>query len=307
MKSEIQNILMGILALVSVRQTVVASAFDHWHWRNPMPQGNSLHHVGFNNDRFVAVGELGTVLTSPDGLIWIQPDSGTTGTLTGSAFGNGLYVIVGNDGAILTSVDGVTWHPSNSGVTNTLAGVAWGNGAFVAVGAQGTILISTNGMDWLQQTSPTNAAYSGITFGNGTFVAVGGNEMGVAGSETLISSTNGVDWTLHNVVPSDSSRSLGALNNVAFAENLFVAVGYEAQTITGSIMVSLTSTNGSEWTSHSLGGAGGNQLYGVNFGRGLFVAVNGFSALTSSDGANWFPHSSGGIFSVAFGNGVFVA
>ena len=30
MKSEIQNILMGILALVSVRQTVVASAFDHW-------------------------------------------------------------------------------------------------------------------------------------------------------------------------------------------------------------------------------------------------------------------------------------
>jgi len=73
-------------------------------------------------------------------------------------------------------------------------------------------------------------------------------------------------------------------------------------------MVSLTSTNGSEWTSHSLGGAGGNQLYGVNSGRGLFVAVNGFSALTSSDGANWFPHSSGGtILSVAFGNGIFVA
>jgi hypothetical protein len=39
----------------------------------------------------------------------------------GSAYGNGLWVAVGNGGTILTSPDGVTWTARVSGTTNPLA------------------------------------------------------------------------------------------------------------------------------------------------------------------------------------------
>jgi hypothetical protein len=49
-------------------------------------------------------------------------------------YGNGLFVAVGEDGTILTSPDGVTWTQRTSGTSNWLNGVAYGNGLFVAVG-----------------------------------------------------------------------------------------------------------------------------------------------------------------------------
>jgi hypothetical protein len=48
-------------------------------------------------------------------------------------YGNGLFVAVGEDGAILTSPDGVSWTRRTSG-GNLLYGVTYGNGTFVAVG-----------------------------------------------------------------------------------------------------------------------------------------------------------------------------
>ena len=44
-----------------------SSALDNWHWRNPLPTGNGLWGVTYGNGLFVAVGESGTILTSPDG------------------------------------------------------------------------------------------------------------------------------------------------------------------------------------------------------------------------------------------------
>jgi hypothetical protein len=53
--------------------------------------------------------------------------------LRGVAYGNGLFVAVGDRGTILTSPDGVNWTERTSG-TNWLFGVTYGNGTFVAVG-----------------------------------------------------------------------------------------------------------------------------------------------------------------------------
>jgi hypothetical protein len=57
-------------------------------------------------------------------------------------YGNGLFVAVGEWGTILTSPDGVTWTARTSGTSNLLYDVTYGNGTFVAVGEWGTILTS---------------------------------------------------------------------------------------------------------------------------------------------------------------------
>jgi hypothetical protein len=54
--------------------------------------------------------------------------------LNGVTYGNGLFVAVGDDGTILTSPDGVNWTAADLGDGQPLYGVAYGNGLFVAVG-----------------------------------------------------------------------------------------------------------------------------------------------------------------------------
>jgi hypothetical protein len=62
-----------------------------------------LYGVTFGNNTFVAVGDGGKILTSPDRTSWTAQTSGTTKDLSGVAYGNGLFVTVGNDGKIFTS------------------------------------------------------------------------------------------------------------------------------------------------------------------------------------------------------------
>jgi len=83
------------------------------------------------------------VLTPPDSATsWTARASGTWAWLSGVTYGNGTFVAVGEGGVILTSPDGVTWTKRASGTENTLHGVTYGNGTFVAVGEGGVILTS---------------------------------------------------------------------------------------------------------------------------------------------------------------------
>ena len=76
------------------------------------------------------------------GTTWTQRTSGTGNELEGVAYGNGRFVAVGNGGTILTSPDGVNWTRRTSGTRSWLGGVTYGNGTFVAVGEEGIILTS---------------------------------------------------------------------------------------------------------------------------------------------------------------------
>ena len=46
------------------------TAIDEWRWVRPQPQGNLLTSVAFGNGRFIAVGDLGTLLISTNGTNW---------------------------------------------------------------------------------------------------------------------------------------------------------------------------------------------------------------------------------------------
>jgi hypothetical protein len=76
------------------------------------------------------------------GTTWTLRTSRTNIDLWAVTYGNGTFVAVGNNGVILTSPDGVNWTRRTSPTSYWLNSVAYGNGMFVAVGNYGTILTS---------------------------------------------------------------------------------------------------------------------------------------------------------------------
>jgi len=104
---------------------------------------------------------------------WESRSSGTSQELRGIAYGDGMWVAVGNSGTILTSPNGVTWTSRTSGVSGALNGVAYGGGMWVAVGGIGRILTSTDGISWTLRPSGTEQSLRGIAYGDGMWVTVG--------------------------------------------------------------------------------------------------------------------------------------
>jgi len=221
---------------------------------------------------FVAVGDNGTILTSPDGTTWTKRTSGTSEYLRGVTSGNGLFVTVGFFGTILTSPDGITWTERTSGIFRNLYGVTSGNGLFVTVGESGTILTSPDGNSWTKRTSGTYNSLYDVTYGNNKFVTVGK-------SGTILTSSDGTTWT------SRTSGTNVGLNGVTYGNGLFVTVGWN-----GTI---LTSPDGISWTQRT-SGSQQFDLYGLTYGNGLFVTVGeSGTILTSPDGNSWTKRTSG--------------
>src|SRR5262249_31066243 len=92
------NIIIVVLCILA--PAARSAPLEEWHWRNPLPQGNALNRVVFVNGVYVAVGELGTILTSSDGTNWVTQTSGTIAELRGCAYGGGQYVVVGELGTV---------------------------------------------------------------------------------------------------------------------------------------------------------------------------------------------------------------
>lgn len=88
---------------------------------------------------FVAVGDNGVIVTSPDGVTWTQSTIGTTNNLTSVICGR-QFVAVGNAGSIFTSRNGTTWTAQTSGTTSNLKAIGHSILNYAALGAAGTNL-----------------------------------------------------------------------------------------------------------------------------------------------------------------------
>jgi len=167
---------------------------------------------------FIAVGDGGTLFTSPDLLLpWTQrvSDTGTTEDLYGVSLLNGLFVATGANGTLLTSPEGANWTARNSNTPNALRGAAFaaltGGPRYVAVGDAGTIVTSADGITWDSPVAPPLAAnLTSVVFGS-RFVAVG---QGGA----VAYSDDGLNWTQTTAGTNDLAR-------VLFAPGTYVAVG----------------------------------------------------------------------------------
>ena len=222
----------------------------------------ALSGVAYGGGQFVAVGEEGTILTSPDGVTWTAQTSGTETVLYAVAYGGGKFVVVGFSNVFYTSSDGINWtaHASGSPQYYHYA-VAYDGSQFVATGRNGVILTSPDGVHWTSRTSGTTETLEGIVYGGGQFVVSGRNGV-------ILTSPNGATWTAR------TSGTTVDIHEVAYDGSQFVVVG-------GSGTI-LTSPDGVTWTADNSGTP--RWLFGVTYDGSQFVVVGDSGTILTSGG-----------------------
>jgi hypothetical protein len=163
------------------------SMFGVLWYAMPVPTTNDLQGIAATTNLFIATGDKGTILTSPDGSNWTLRTAPTNRFLSSVTPWAGGWVATGDDGAIVTSTDGEAWSLVLPTTTNWLYRVRYLGGKLISVGQNGTILTSTNAVNWTKQTSGTTKWLNDVTFVDDTWFVVGN-------SGTVLTSTNAVNW-----------------------------------------------------------------------------------------------------------------
>jgi hypothetical protein len=218
---------------------------------------------------YVAVGDLGTIQTSSDGVHWdleMVPASAAGSVLLGVGGRPGLIVVVGSQGALLTSSNGIKWTAvSPRPVPNDLQGIAVRQGEVFVTGGAGTVLSSTDGQSWTVRARLTPSFLSSVTDSPHGLVCVGENG-------AVFTSPNGVQWTRW------LSGTTNWLSRVRYLAGRLVAVGEQ-----GTILLSF---DGTRWTTHPSGTT--NWLNDVTHFNGYFYALGTQGTmLASPDATNW--------------------
>lgn len=233
--------------------------------------------------RFIAVGSVGTIITSADAVTWTPQTSGTTEVLHAAAWfkpltlGVSRAIAVGNLGTILSSKNTTTWTTRTSGTSEPLRDLAVGTilvgkppvatKRIVTVGYNGTILYSSNGINWTPAAdSDTSQHLFGVAARDFGFVAVGN-------SGVILTSPDGSVWT------KQTNTSIEVLYNLVWSGSQWVA--------TGRVGTILTSSNGTRWTRRY--GAGATSLKSVTLlDSGRLAAVGLSGLIITSDPSNDF-------------------
>ena len=207
------GIYVGVGAASNLQRPIRVS-YDGILWRqleNPMASF-TMNGVHYANGMFVATGNSGTIITSPDGLTWTERTL-TSATLNAVTYGGGMWVIVGDSGQSRYSMDGVTWMTSSHG--GNMNAVSYANGLFVAVGDSGGIRTSVNGINWTSRSSGVFKDLRGVEYINGVWVAVGLQD-GSSGPAVVTTSTDGITWTKETSNTPRDFYGIGKANGQAF-------------------------------------------------------------------------------------------
>jgi photosystem II stability/assembly factor-like uncharacterized protein len=281
----------------SATDSVTYTSEDGVHWDSPNHGRHDLNAVTATATGFVAVGQHGTILTSPNGFDWRQEVSGTTNDLVGVGSGGGLIIATGSGDAILTSRDAHTWtirpHPAIQPAADPayalLYGVAHARGRYVIAGAY---LSSTNGVDWEAPPgydyAPANEVRVIVDDGQ-QFLSVNyGTSASGTAADQLGRSSDGRTWTFTPFSP--------GITSLAYGNGTYVAVGNGPVTV---------STNGVDWQPLPRL----TQLRSVIYADGEFVGVaNDGTVGSSSDGLHWaYGQCPGRANAIAYRDGVYVA
>jgi uncharacterized delta-60 repeat protein len=267
--------LLALVTFTLVALTTASTrAQEQWLSRTSDVTNNlwSVAHGGSPTAQWVAVGEQGTILTSPDGINWTKRPSGFPARwLVSVSYGAGVWIAVGEGGLVLTSPDALVWTPRTSGTTARLNGIAYGGGRWIAVAESGELITSTDSVTW-SKLSPSTDRLRGLLYAYGQFVITGDNGL----MRTTIDTT---DYAA-NVLPGGFF-----VESVAYGRRAFVAVGEDGYAVTSADAVT--------WTSLTIGTAA--YLRGLTFFNGQFIAVGTGGAIltTPAPGTAWTVRTSG--------------
>lgn len=175
-----------------------------------MSPGMRIHDIAANDERFVAVGRAGLLMTSTDGLNWIDGDAGTYETLLDiKKFSDG-FLAYGEAGSIFQSVNGIKWHHRLAGAP--YSSLTTGNGIALVPGSpnETTLFRSTNGQHWNQVELPfipRSMQFVGGYFFSGSF------------DKFIWQSADGLTWKKFNLPghePAPDKFSFPITNGSAF-------------------------------------------------------------------------------------------
>lgn len=313
--------LLGLVALIIFglsQQGYTALLLDKWVKRTntDVPTNSTLYGITYGNGTYVAVGNSGTIISSSDGVNWVDRISNEIGSFRTVSYGNGVFVALGPYDVIQISTDGITWsdpganlghtydvifvegrfvavgngiHSSEDGVTwrydggGMVSSIAYGDGMYVAAGSE--IFTSVDGVNWIDRS--IGISCQDVTYGEGKFVIVG--------SDRFLYSYDGILWF------SSGQDIAEECFGITYGNNQFVAVGKN---------ISCVSTNGIDWTTHF---APIPYAWAAIYANGMFWAVGDVGGICNSpDGKNWtisskysMPYEN--LTDICFGNGKYVA
>jgi len=228
----------------------------------------------------VALGDGGDLLTSVNGIDWLEPGSGCTSAACADGFADltatedGLLAAGGvglcdeakrlGGGTVAETHGGSQWAVAAVDI-DRIRGVAYGGGVYAAVG-EAWAASSPDGHEWELRDVPTAWPLNSVAWGNGSFVAVGDEG-------ALLTSGDGSLWT------DQWSTTSADLERVAWDGDRFVAVGEG-----GTILASADTMN---WYLDLTSSTA--DLYGVAASDEVAVAVgSGGAILTTNDRRYWF-------------------
>jgi photosystem II stability/assembly factor-like uncharacterized protein len=239
---------------------------------NITPTGNWLESVAANTNLAVAVGDVGAIYTSPDGITWTPRSNPTTDWLRSVTWSGAEWVAVGESGRVVTSPDGITWTAPPKVTGAHLNNVAFVNGAFYAVGTGGASITSTDAVTWTAETTPaTEDLY---------FVTTAGAPSRLYAGDSAAWYFNGASWVSQIGGGGNSAPDWTYFTGLGFTDSFLLAGN------TGMLVDGVRSGQVFDWAQvvptprfwqwdmvHN-----GNQ----------YVSVGEFGSITTSgDGVNW--------------------
>ncbi len=296
---------------------IVGVAQLAWQPGPILPSRASLSDMVFDGRRFLAVDWQGFILASDNGSDWSVVSASKKDVLHGIVQGNKIYVAVGNNGSIWTSPDLSIWSQrSSDSFEYHFYDITYGDGVFAAVRSDGSIHTSEDGISWPKRYVAHKGWpwYAGIAYGRDTFVAVGSvykfeecthedhdcdDDFKTWGT-IITSHDRGLTWTQRDSEITTSLFNV-VLTDIEYGNNRFVAIG-------SSVFVS---EDGLRWSQHDHGiptSLDNLIIRDITFGNGQFVAVGRFGeVITSIDGKTWIhenPEIHTDLYAAAVGNGV---
>lgn len=168
----------------------------NWTARKAAPSAQfatNLSAVAYGGGRFVAVGDGGTLLTSPNGSSWTRYTSAGGLNYSQVVYGNGIFIASYGSGTnLIIPANSNPFPPiyssfQNSGTTVSFGRLAFFNGLFIAAGYSSTLgtnvfLTSTDGTNWLQHSYYYGDTITGLIFDGRQLVAVGDSSNFLFGS-----------------------------------------------------------------------------------------------------------------------------
>src|SRR5262249_43821464 len=229
--------LLDPFSSAALAQSTAGCGLDSWNASDALVTVWLRDVVYDTSGGFVAAGDSGVILTSPDGQRWLAHYQPLSIGFARVRHANNLYYAMGQEfgplintwSAVLwSSPDGLSWTPRYTAEDTVVTGLAAGNGKLVALanvsvpggGSTANSLISLDGVQWTLGGTITDRRMCDIAYGNGVFVAAGGSRIMV--------SPDGMNWTAA-VVPNGL-----ALQAVAVYQGQFIAVGGGGAILTSS-------------------------------------------------------------------------